>query len=124
LKLANILSDGHRCVFTDWCHAYVGNPFLAFQHVHTYLLRKLPDLAVDFQRSYSEAWGTELSNAQLENAFSLSPLLAPYAYLYGQGIGSFARRVKEPNFQRFSRGLVLHIWRVANDTQFLGVLCK
>ena len=124
LKLANILSDGHRCVFTDWCHAYVGNPFLAFQHVHTYLLRRLPDLAIPFQHSYSATWRTQLSVAQVDDAFSLSPLLAPYAYLHGQGIERIARRVEEPNFQRFCRRLMLHMWRVANDTQFLGVLCK
>lgn len=33
MNLGNILAAGKRCVFIDWCEAYVGNPLVTFEHL-------------------------------------------------------------------------------------------
>ena len=114
MKLANILFDGRRCVFTDWCHAHWGNPFLTFQHLQTYLARRLPDLATPFQNAYSEAWTTFLSEVQIQRMLTLAPVVAPYAYICGRGTESLASRVSDPGFRKLYLRIVERIM-VAGD---------
>jgi hypothetical protein len=100
MKLANILFDGRRCAFIDWCHAYWGNPFLTFQHMHIYLSRRLSALSRPFQEAYAEAWAAHLSESQIEEALALTPIVAPYAYLCAWGSTSLVSRVTAPDTRK------------------------
>lgn len=109
MKLANILFDGRRCAFIDWCHAYWGNPFLTFQHVHIYLSRRLPALARPFQEAYAKAWAARLSESQVEGALALAPIVAPYAYLCAWGPASLVSCASDPSARKVLLNIVRRI---------------
>jgi hypothetical protein len=100
MKLANILFDGRRCAFIDWCHAYWGNPFLTFQHMHIYLSRRLSALSRPFQEAYANAWTAHLSESQIEGALALAPIVAPYAYLCAWGSTPLVSLAAAPNTRK------------------------
>lgn len=123
MKLGNILCDETRCVFTDWCHAYVGNPFLTFQHLHTYLRRTNGLLAEHFKSAYASQWSSRLDSHQISLAFTLAPLLATYAYLCGDGRWLNSSIRHEAGSQNHSLILLKHLNRAASDHQLLEILC-
>jgi hypothetical protein len=84
----NILLQGERCVFTDWAEAAVGHPFLIFEYLCVHIGQHgeearswLPQLKM----VYKQLWQEQLSEAAIETALGLSPLLAVAASLYGRG---------------------------------------
>jgi hypothetical protein len=123
MKLANILCDETRCVFTDWCHSYVGNPFLTFQHLHTYLRRTNAPLAEAFKSAYGRQWSSRLDRHQIRQAFALAPLLATYAYLCGDGKWLNSSTRHKATSQDHSLILLKHLNRAASDPQLLEALC-
>jgi hypothetical protein len=124
MKLGNILCDDTRCVFTDWCHSYVGNPFLTFQHLHTYLERTNAPLAERFKSTYARQWSSRLDSHQIGLAFTLAPLLATFAYLCGDGRWLNSSIQHEAGSQNHSLILLKHLNRAASDPQLLEVLCN
>jgi hypothetical protein len=123
MKPANILSDGHRCVFTDWCHAYVGNPFITFQHLHTYLLKTSHETAEALAVAYGLSWHTHLSNTQIRRAMALSPLLATFAYLSSAFKSLDANRRDASPIQGYCRSLARQMKRAADTPRDSEVLC-
>ena len=123
LKLANILCDDTRCVFTDWCHSYVGNPFLTFQHLHTYLRRTSPPLAERFRSAYGSQWRSRLDGHQIRVAFALAPPLAAFAYLCGNGRWLTSSIKHEATSRSHSLLLLKHLNRATGDPHFLEALC-
>ena len=86
LNFGNILVGPRGCVFTDWAHASVGNPFLSFEHLRVQLEQEpniapwVPRLTEIYQRSWREA----LTGSQIESALTLVPPIAVALHLSGR----------------------------------------
>lgn len=109
MKLANILFDGTQCFLIDWCHAHWGNPFLTFQHLHIYLLKRLPALAFPFQERYASFWENYLARVHIQQALTFSSIIAPYAYLCTSGTTSLFLRATDPYIRRLFSNVVRRI---------------
>jgi hypothetical protein len=119
LNVGNILSDGTNCVFTDWCEAAVGNPFIVCER----LCQLNPCHRESVQAVYRHCWSDRLSIPNIEEALAVMPLLAIYAYLYGRGAWPRQTESTSPQFESYARSLARHMDRVARDTSLLEALC-
>jgi phosphotransferase family enzyme len=117
----NILYDGLRCVFLDWCEVAVGNPFLTFEHLS--LLAHSEVGRIRLRTIYRHCWCDSLSPRQIERAFDLTPLLAIVSYLYGRGDWLASPRRNDPHFESYARSLARHIDRAAQATKMQEALC-
>jgi hypothetical protein len=120
LNLGNILHDGTRCVFTDWSEAAVGNPFLSLERFR--LLNR--DAEGEPRRIYGEVWRKYLSEASVDRAYQLVPLLSIFSYLYGRGDWLKDTSKVTPQFERYARGLARHMDRAAQSPQLREALCR
>jgi hypothetical protein len=119
LNPGNILSDGERVVLIDWSEAAVGSPLLTCER-----LCQLNRQHADSVRSvYRESWGHFACAGRLDEAFSLSPLVAVYAYLYGHGDWPQCAESAPANFESYARSLARHMDRAAMDPSLLEALC-
>lgn len=120
LNLGNILDDGTRCFFTDWSEAAIGNPFLSFERLR--LLNG--DAKGDLTRAYGEVWRESISQASIERACQLAPLLSIFAYLYGRGDWPREPERTTPQFESYARSLARHMDRVAQSPELREALCR
>src|ERR1039457_1461409 len=120
LNLGNILHDGTRCVFTDWSEAAVGNPFLSLERFR--LLNR--DAEGEPRRVYGEVWGEYLSEASVDRAYQLVPLLSIFTYLYGRGDWLVDTSKVTPQFESYARSLARHMDRAAQNPQLREALCR
>jgi len=123
INSGNILFEGTRCVFTDWCEAGVGSPFFAFQYLCLLEAHGNGDWAPSLRKLYKQCWLDRLSASQIDQAFALTPLLAILAYLYGRGTWLHSLKRNDPHVESYARSLARHIDRAAQDPQLLEVLC-
>lgn len=122
MNLGNVLSDGERCVFTDWCESYVGNPFNAFELFRVVLNRQLPasvSWVADLRSHYMRRWLTILSESQAAALFALTPVLTIYSCLYSRGHDWITRQRDDPAFQRRTRTLARHLDRAVRTPEFV-----
>jgi hypothetical protein len=122
----SILSDGVNCVFTDWCEAYVGNPFITLEQLCVHAARKTsePELWVQKLRGvYKSCWNGFLTELQIDRAIHLVPLVSVFSYLYGRGDWLRSSRRNEPVVQSYSRSLARHMDRIASSQQLAETLC-
>lgn len=123
----SILSNGADCVFTDWCEAYVGNPFITLEQLCVHVKRKTndPECWVRSLKSiYKSCWVDVLSEYQIETALQLAPLISVFSYLYGRGGWLHSSRRHEPTFQGYSRSLARHMDRIAKNPGLTEALCQ
>jgi Phosphotransferase enzyme family len=118
----NVLYDGSRCVFLDWCEVAVGSPFLTFEHLS--LLASSEVERIRLRDIYRNCWRDSLSPRQIERAFDLAPLLAIASYLYGRGDWLASPRRNDPRFESHARSLARHIDRETHATSMQEVLCR
>lgn len=114
----SILSDGTDCVFTDWCEAYVGNPFITFEQLCVHAMRRTsqPELwQTRLVSAYKSRWSDILTDHQIDGALRLAPLISVLSYLYGRGEWLNSPQRCEPRFQSYSRSLARHIDRLAHN---------
>ena len=126
LSRGNILCDENHCVFTDWCEACVGNPFITLQHLLLLLPRSEKDWDVDcfdVMRAYKQRWLDSLTPWQIDQAFALMPLLAIVSHLYGRGDWLRSARRHEPHIQSYARSLARQMDRAATNPSLLEALC-
>lgn len=123
INSGNILFSGQHCVFTDWCEAGVGNPFLTFQHLCLLQPGNGEDWNPRLREAYKQCWLEYLTASQIERAFLLMPLLAILSYLYGHGTWLHTEQRYEPHVESYARSLARHLDRAAGDSQVLEVLC-
>ena len=123
LNPSNVLFRGGNCVFTDWCEAAVGNPFVTLFHIHLLgcsvegaWARPLPDLC-------RNSWLELLEPIQTLRALALIPLLAPFAYLCGRGAWLCSNRRFDPQIQSFARALARRMDRASRDPKLREALC-
>jgi hypothetical protein len=122
----NFLFDGSRCVFTDWCEAYVGSPFVTLEHLCVQMANKGAEWragVANLRTIYKERWLALLSAGQIERGFALAPLLAIASYLWGRGDWLRSPRRENPRFQSYSRSLGRCMDRAARDPRLLEALC-
>jgi len=117
----NILFDGSRCVFTDWCEVGIGNPFLTFRYLCLLQPRGEEDVTTRLRDVYGACWRENLSASQIERAFELAPLLAILSCLYGRGKWLRSSRRNQPEVQSYTRALARHMDR---EARLLRVLCR
>jgi hypothetical protein len=120
LNTGNILWDGNNCVFTDWCEAAVGNPFLSCERLCQ--LNRVH--AESVRNAYRECWSNRLSMERINEAIVLGPLLAVYACIYGRGDWLSNTREIRPNFESYARSLARHMDRAARNPILMEVLCR
>jgi hypothetical protein len=122
----SILSDGSNYVFTDWCEANVGNPFITFEQLCVHVLRKTSnpdDWANRLRHIYTSSWREVLTERQIEIGLGLTPLVSVFSYLYGRGAWLHSDRRFDTAFQRYTRSLARHMDRAAEKSTFLEALC-
>lgn len=123
INSGNILFKGERCVFTDWCEAGVGNPFLSFQLLSLLQPRGGDDWTAELRSSYTYCWIDSFDTSKAEQAYVLAPPLAILAYLYGRGSWLHSSRRYEPEFEGYARALARHLDRALQDPKLSEILC-
>jgi hypothetical protein len=123
LNSGNILFKGERCVFTDWCEAGVGNPFLSFQLLSLLQPPGVDNWTTKLRSSYTYCWVDSFDTSKAERAFVFAPALTILAYLFGRGTWLHSSRRYEPEFEGYARSLARHLDRALQDPQLLEVLC-
>jgi hypothetical protein len=123
INSGNILFRGDHCVFTDWCEAGVGNPFLTFQHLCRLQSGNSEDCNPRLYEACKRCWLDCLTTSQFDQAFALTPLLAILSYLYGRGTWLRSGLRHEPHVESYARSLARHMDRAADNSRLLEVLC-
>jgi Phosphotransferase enzyme family len=121
----NVVVSDTRCVFLDWAEAYVGPPFLSFQHLleHWHQSHK-EDLRNDGSplACYGNHWTRFFPPEQVETSFQLAPLLATFAYAARGLAGRGPERIR-PETAGYLRGLVRRMKREADTLRERRLLC-
>jgi hypothetical protein len=123
----SILKNGRDCVFTDWCEAYIGNPFITLEQlcVHATRNTETPGPWVrSLRRVYRSCWLDILTEQQIDRAFTLVPIISVLSYLYGRGNWLRSSQRYEPAFLSYSRGLARHMDRIAASHDLQEALCR
>jgi hypothetical protein len=123
----SILSNGDNCLFTDWCEAYVGCPFITFEQFCVHVARKNAESGswIPSLRSiYKSCWLDVLTESQLEIGFQLSPLISVLSNLYGRGDWLQSPKRHEDSFMGYARSLARHMDRIARTPGLTEVLCR
>lgn len=113
LNPGNAIVCRGECRFLDWAEAAIGNPFLSFEYLRRHFARALGDevdAALEFRKSYVNAWRAILPPSAIERALELVPLIAPFAFATTLPWND-ARRNVEPEFAGFLRSLARRIRR-------------
>jgi hypothetical protein len=122
----SILSNGKDCVFTDWCEAYVGNPFLTLEQICVHIARKTDESeswTARLKSVYKSCWAEVLTEHQIDRAFQLAPLISVLSYLYGRGDWLHSPRRAQASFLSYSRSLARHMDRIARNPALGEALC-
>ncbi len=119
LNLGNILYDGKTCVFIDWSEAAVGNPFISLER----FCLLSPHNREALRCVYGECWSEYLYSSSIKEAYTLAPLLAIFAYLYGRGDWLKDGSRVQPQFESYARSLARHMDHAADDPLLLETLC-
>jgi hypothetical protein len=126
MNLGNVLVAGERCVFIDWCEAYVGNPLVTFEHL--LLLNQIedPSLKASCDQRLRETYRTVMSkicdSSAVDAGFAYVPLIAAASAIFGRGdwLGTPVRN--DPRRQVYVRGIARHMDRAAREPVLLGAL--
>ncbi len=124
MNSGNILFEGNHCVFTDWCEAGVGNPFLTFQSLCLLGRSREQGWTPRLRETYMRCWFDRLTSRQIDRAFVLMPLLAILSHLYGRGTWLHSTRRNDIHVESYARSLARHMDRAAQEPQLLEVLCQ
>jgi hypothetical protein len=114
-------------VFTDWCEARVGNPFITLEQLCVHATRKTddPELWVQSLRSvYRSRWIGVLTEGQISGTLQVAPLVAVFSYLYGRGDWLHTPKQSEPAFLSYSRSLARHMDRIATCMNLSESQCQ
>lgn len=124
---ANILYDGNRCTFIDWCEVSVGNPFITSEQVALHASRNSPDPAQWtnlLREECKNSWVDLLAERQIKLALQLAPLLSILSALHGRGDWLDSPERYAPNRLSKARSLARHIDRVSHTPPIQEALCQ
>jgi hypothetical protein len=126
MNLGNILVADERCVFIDWCEAYVGNPLVTFEHL--LLLNQIedPSLKASCDRCLRETYRTAMSKIcdprVIDAGFACMPLIAAASTIFGRGEWFRTPGRSDPRQQAYVRGIARHMDRAAQEPVLLQAL--
>jgi hypothetical protein len=123
----SILNDGRDCVFTDWCEASVGNPFITLEQLCAHMARNCDHSASQIpalRNTYRSCWMDLLPEHVIDEALRLAPLISILSYLYGRGDWLSSPRRHNPSFQGYARSLARHMDRIAENTELMETICQ
>jgi hypothetical protein len=123
----NILINGDNCVFTDWCEAVVGNPFITLEQVCVHAANNTPEpdsWKKRLRNVYRACWRDLLTDSQCDRALQLIPMISVLSYLHGRGDWLATPRRDEPGVLSYSRSLARHMERISRSPEFAEVLCQ
>jgi Phosphotransferase enzyme family len=126
LNPGNIVTLPDRCVFLDWAEAYIGNPFFTFQYLLEHLRRTAGGdsaLKMSLVSSYHEPWKRMVGSTAIDDALSLTPLLAAFAYTAGSDVWRDEARMQDPATAGYLRSLARRMHREANSLSERRSLC-
>jgi hypothetical protein len=125
LNFGNMLAGPRGCVFTDWAHASIGNPFLNFEHLRLQIAQEtdLAHCVPMLTEIYRESWRQVLTDSQIECGLALVPPIAAAFYLFGRWDWLTSERRRDPQFQSYVRALARQIDRAAQAFELKEVLC-
>lgn len=117
LNPGNVIVSESHCVFLDWAEAYVGNPFLSFQYLREHFRRVTGTengTEAELTAAYATPWLSVISSDRLEEALSLAPLIAVFAYAAATPGWRDEARLRDPKFAAYLRSLTRRMHREAN----------
>jgi hypothetical protein len=126
MNLANILVADERCVFVDWCEAYVGNPLVTFEHL--LLLNQIEDptqkASCDqrLRETYRAAMSKMCDRRAVDAGFAYMPLLAAGSTILGRRGWLRTSERNDPRRQAYVRGIARHMDRVAREPVLVEAL--
>jgi len=126
MNLGNILVAGERCVFLDWCEAYVGNPLVTFEHL--LLLNQIEDprekASCDqrLRETYRTAMSKTCDPKAIDATFACMPLIAAVSTLYGRGDWRRTPARDDLRRQAHVRSIIRHMDRAAREPVLLEAL--
>jgi hypothetical protein len=83
LNPGNVIVHAGNCKFLDWAEGAVGNPFFSMEYLRQHFMQTFcgqEDVAIEFRKSYSNAWRSLLPDSTVERMFELVPLTAAFAF--------------------------------------------
>lgn len=132
INFGSILCEGNRYVFTDWCEANVGNPFLTLEQICVRAVRRSPEpelWARILRDEYKACWIDLLTERQIDRGLQLAPLLSILSslhgllFLHGQDNGLASTKRYDPLHLSYARSLARHIDRVMQEPGLQEALC-
>ena len=112
----NIIVCADRSVFVDWAEAYLGHPFLSFQYLLEHFRREFADgteLESRLTEVYKAPWQNLLPAGVVDEALTLAPLVAVFAYAAGTSAWRDQQRLRDPNLAGYFRSLARRMNREA-----------
>ena len=126
LNPGNIVASPDRCVFLDWAEAYLGNPSFTFQYLLEHLRRTAggdSTFEIGLVSSYREPWERMVGRAAIDDALSLAPLLAVFAFGAGSEVWRDEERMQDPPTAGYLRSLARRMHREANSLSERRTVC-
>ena len=126
MNIGNILVEGERCVFIDWCEAYVGCPLVTFEHL--LLLNQIEDPSLKtscnrrLRETYLAAVSSICDSKAVEAAFVCTPILAAACTILGPGEWLRTHERSDPRRQAYVRGIARHMDRAAREPALSAAL--
>ncbi|CAN5708672.1 hypothetical protein BH10ACI4_BH10ACI4_23250 [soil metagenome] len=119
MNLANLLFAHERCIFIDWCEAYVGNPLVTLEHL--LLFNPIEDevlkLSCDkhLKERYRRAMSGTCDPRFLEEGFALAPVVAAGSAIFARGDWFRTPLRDDPRRQAYVRSVARSMDRAARQ---------
>lgn len=116
----NIVVSPNGCVFLDWAEAYVGPPFFSFEYLLQHFRRGIcadAALGSELANAYKAPWRQQLSDDLTNEALTLTPLAAVFAYAAGTGGWKDEERLRDPKTRAYFRSLARRMNREAIQSE-------
>jgi hypothetical protein len=113
----SVLMSGNSCVITDWCEAYVGFPFLTFEHMRAHLESRVPgskDWHDPLREAYRAPWSSVIARSKLDQIFPALPLVAIFAHAIGRDAWRDRDHRIQPAAAKYYRSLARRMFREAH----------
>jgi hypothetical protein len=120
LNPGNVIVAGEQCVFLDWAEAYVGHPFLSFQHLLELFRRMVgvdKKLEGQLTEAYADSWRRFISPESIAEALALTPLVAVFVFAAASDAWSKAVSLRDPKSAGYFRSLTRRMNREANQLE-------
>jgi hypothetical protein len=119
MNLGNIVVAQDRCVFIDWCEAYVGNPLVTLEHL--LLLNPIEDEVLKpscdkhLKERYRRAMSGICDPRFLEEGFALAPVVAAGSAIFARGDWFRTPLRDDPRRQAYVRSVARSMDRAARQ---------